>query len=59
MKARLSSVRTAMATLMIVFGVVISARGIVEAAPFSFIVMGALLALLGALRLGLLSGGAR
>jgi hypothetical protein len=48
-----------MATLMIVFGIVIFARGIVEAAPFTFVVMGALLALLGALRLGLLSGGTR
>jgi hypothetical protein len=59
MKPRLNAVRAALATLMIVFGVVITARGIVESAPFTFVAMGALLALLGALRLGLLGGRAR
>jgi hypothetical protein len=51
---RLSSVRRGFALLMVVLGIVIAVRGLVETAPFSFVMMGVLLAILGALRLGLL-----
>ena len=58
MTLRLSTVRRAFALLMVVLGVVIAARGVAEAAPFSFVAMGVLLAILGALRLGRVVEGA-
>jgi hypothetical protein len=51
MTSRLTTFRMVMAMLMVIFGVIITARGLVESAPWSFVLMGALLALLGAYRL--------
>lgn len=51
MRLRARRVRLFFAIQMVILGVVIAGRGIVEAAPLSFVLMGVLLAALGVLRI--------
>jgi hypothetical protein len=53
MSGRLGSIRLVFALLMVILGAAITIRGVAESAPFSFVAMGALLAILGVIRLGI------